>query len=694
MAIIYSYPDNENLLLTDMLIGTSTIRINGRKKNITKNFTLEALGLFIQDNFPANTVPWGNITGTLSNQTDLQEALDEKQGNITLTTTGTSGLATLIGDTLNIPDYGSGYVTPTLQSVTDEGDTTTTTVYLNGGAISDSVNEQAVFAPASISTVNVNSGSGATLDSTGKLALSPDGLVSTLFAADNITQNITLQAPNKAPGSYTLATTDDIPAVTGFVPYTGATQDVNLGTHDLTATQGTFATSGNPDTLTVNHSSGSGKALTITKGGAGEGIYVNKTSGSGNAVTIVGDLEATNLKRTGGTSSQFLKADGSVDSNTYFQLPVLTSGSVLFSNGTTIAQDNTQLFWDDTNNRLGIGTTSPLFKLQVETTVNGAGGIWARNTNTGSLAYGTVAANSAVGGLSLRAHSAVHAPWPNTSMLVSDSGFSNGLILFQNGANPIAFWTNSNERMRIFSTGNTGIGTTTDAGYKLDVNGTARVSGELIVNGVNIGLGGGAITTNTRVGLNAGLNNTTGANNSFFGRNAGLNNTTGANNSFFGYSAGQSNTTGVYNSFFGLNAGRSNTTGGSNSFFGYNAGLNNTTGGGNSFFGFNAGRYIADGTTSNVLVSNSLFLGNDTKALADNQTNQIVIGYNAIGAGSNTATLGNTSIVDTILRGRINLQQYATGSRPTYVKGALIYDSTLDKLVVGGATGWEVVTSA
>lgn len=116
-----------------------------------------------------------------------------------------------------------------------------------------------------------------------------------------------------------------IPSTSGFVPYTGATNDVNLGVHDLTATQGTFATSGNPDTLTVNHSSGSGKALTITKGGNGEAVYVNKTSGSGNAVTVVGDLESTNLKRTGGTSAQFLKANGSVDSTSY--QPTLVSGT-------------------------------------------------------------------------------------------------------------------------------------------------------------------------------------------------------------------------------------------------------------------------------------------------------------------------------------------------------------------------------
>jgi hypothetical protein len=121
------------------------------------------------------------------------------------------------------------------------------------------------------------------------------------------------------------AQTDLQSALNNKVPYTGATADVNLGSHDLTATQGTFATGGSSDTLTVNHTSGSGKAITITKGGAGEGIYVNKTSGSGNAVTIVGDLEATTIKKTSGTSTQFLKADGSVDTTTY--QPTLVSGT-------------------------------------------------------------------------------------------------------------------------------------------------------------------------------------------------------------------------------------------------------------------------------------------------------------------------------------------------------------------------------
>jgi hypothetical protein len=51
---------------------------------------------------------------------------------------------------------------------------------------------------------------------------------------------------------------------------------------------------------------------------------------------------------------------------TPFQLPSLTSGSVIFSNGTTLVQDNSNFFWDDTNNRLGIGMAAPNERLHVK----------------------------------------------------------------------------------------------------------------------------------------------------------------------------------------------------------------------------------------------------------------------------------------------------------------------------------------
>ena len=42
-----------------------------------------------------------------------------------------------------------------------------------------------------------------------------------------------------------------------------------------------------------------------------------------------------------------------------------TAGSVVFANGTSLAQDNANFFWDDTNNRLGIGTTTPRSGIEV-----------------------------------------------------------------------------------------------------------------------------------------------------------------------------------------------------------------------------------------------------------------------------------------------------------------------------------------
>lgn len=49
-----------------------------------------------------------------------------------------------------------------------------------------------------------------------------------------------------------------------------------------------------------------------------------------------------------------LQAVNKLDGNTAakFTLPALTAGSALFSDGSTIAQDNTNFFWDDTNNIL------------------------------------------------------------------------------------------------------------------------------------------------------------------------------------------------------------------------------------------------------------------------------------------------------------------------------------------------------
>src|SRR3989338_6645725 len=139
---------------------------------------------------------------------------------------------------------------------------------------------------------------------------------------------------------------------------------------------------------------------------------------------------------------------------------------------------------------------------------------------------------------------------------------------------------------------------------------------------------------------------TTDGGNTIVGENAG--NLTMGSTAAAGYESS-------YNSFMGTNAGSSNTTGYYNTFIGTNAGSSNTTGYYNTFMGTIAGYYLADGSTSNQTSAISVFVGFDTKAAAVGGTNEIVIGYSAIGNGSNSVTLGNTSITKTILRGNVEI---------------------------------------
>jgi Chaperone of endosialidase len=126
-----------------------------------------------------------------------------------------------------------------------------------------------------------------------------------------------------------LGTTSIVPIANGGTG--SSTQNfVDLTTSQTITGQKTFNVSGNSGNVIINHGSGSGVALNITKGGNGEGLIVNKTSGSGNAATIIGTLNATALVKSGGTSSQFLMADGSVNTS------VLPSGAYLPLSGGTL----------------------------------------------------------------------------------------------------------------------------------------------------------------------------------------------------------------------------------------------------------------------------------------------------------------------------------------------------------------------
>ena len=218
-----------------------------------------------------------------------------------------------------------------------------------------------------------------------------------------------------------------------------------------------------------------------------------------------------------------------------------------------------------------------------------------------------------------------------------------------------------------------------------------------------LGLNSGRYNTtglqNTASGVQALFNNTTGTFNTASGVSALQNNTIGNNNTASGAVALFANTTGVSNTASGAQALYSNTTASNNTAVGAFALLSNTTtgtnntavgtsalqtkstGSNNSAVGQVAGRYIADGTTALTITNNSTYLGYNTKPLADNNTNETVIGYNAIGIGSNTTTIGNSSTLATKVFG-----VQATGQvAPTIASATTIAPTTSIVFVSGVA---------
>lgn len=89
--------------------------------------------------------------------------------------------------------------------------------------------------------------------------------------------------------------------------------------------------------------------------------------------------------------------------------------------------------------------------------------------------------------------------------------------------------------------------------------------------------------------------------------------------------------------------------------------------------GNNSGEFYTVGGFA-ISYSDGIYIGNETRPNDVGVTNEIVIGYDARGVGSNTVVLGNTSIVKTVLRGTINKANLPT-SATRLVAGDLLKNS-------------------
>lgn len=105
------------------------------------------------------------------------------------------------------------------------------------------------------------------------------------------------------------------------------------------------------------------------------GSNISNTTISGSAFSgalgNITDLTATNFTTTNSTTGNATTTNLAVSGSSYFS--TLTAGSVPFigANG-LLSQNNSQIFWDSINSRLGIGTSTPYAKLSVAGEVVGS----------------------------------------------------------------------------------------------------------------------------------------------------------------------------------------------------------------------------------------------------------------------------------------------------------------------------------
>jgi hypothetical protein len=207
----------------------------------------------------------------------------------------------------------------------------------------------------------------------------------------------------------------------GGDPFNGA---VNGTVGATTPSTGAFTTLSASSTATLNTLSSSGATIT---GGSINGTTVGASTASTGAFTSLSASGA--FSANGGTTL----GDASGDALT------INSSAVSIPNGLNF--DSNTFVIDATNNRVGIGTSSPAVSLDVTTAASSIANLYSSNASGGEVYFGSAIYKGVLG-----------------------ANFSSATTYIGSLSNhPLLFLTNSTERMRINSAGLVNIGATASA---------------------------------------------------------------------------------------------------------------------------------------------------------------------------------------------------------------------------------------
>jgi hypothetical protein len=399
-------PDTASLLATyDAMLATTT-----QATEVTSDGMVASLESSLNNLQNSFDVTPPNLGGSVT-------SVAASGGATGLTFTGspitTSGTLTL-GGTLAVANGGTGqtsYTDGQLLIGNTTGNTLTKATLTPGSGVSitnggGSITISATGSGGTVTSVSVVSANGfagtvATATTTPAITLSTSvtGLVkgngTALSAAIAGTDYV-------APGAITtsgltMATARILGRTTAS---TGAVEEITVGT-GLSLSGGSLSNSAPDQIVSLTGAgttvvSGTYPSFTITSNDQYVGT-VTSVSGTGtvNGITLTGTVTSSGSLTLGGTLSGV-----SLTSQVTGTLPVtnggtgtataFTAGSVVFAGASGVyTQDNANLFWDNTNDRLGIGTASPAYRLDVsgvarafESASAGTSNLVSANTST------------------------------------------------------------------------------------------------------------------------------------------------------------------------------------------------------------------------------------------------------------------------------------------------------------------------
>ena len=388
LEFIYSYNSGVGTWLATVPSSTSVSADNGLNINTGTNVELGGtLNKLTTINQAGNTLNIGNdaAANTLvigSTNTTSTTTIQSGSGGVNINTVGATG-PVKIGNS-----SGNNIYMPGL----------TTAGVLHNAVTTGVISSSLVSLTADVSGILplANGGTGANLSATGGAGQylkqsSAGGVVSvgTIAAADlpgsfsglaNPTATIGLTAVN---GSATTAMRSDaapalsqaiVPTWTGIHTFSNTTASTSTTTGAVVVTGG----EGIGGALNVGTSASIGTSLSVTGNAAvggtlsvGGAAALSSSLTVGGAATLNSNVTVTPLSTAGfvtntaagllGTTTTVPVTNGGTGTTTAF-----TKGSVVFAGtGGVYTQNNADFFWDNTNNRLGIGTATPQFTLHV-----------------------------------------------------------------------------------------------------------------------------------------------------------------------------------------------------------------------------------------------------------------------------------------------------------------------------------------